>query len=147
MNRPVEMMTWAPGMPMKVRDRLIGEGGWIERKGVSCFNLYRPPLIKLGDASKAKPWVDLVHKVFPAEAVHLIKWFAQRRQYPQVKINHGLVLGSQEQGVGKDTILEGVKRAVGSWNFKEILPRSICSPTSIPFSLRHPPHQRSQRHG
>ena len=70
------MMTWAPGMPMIIADRLIAEGGWIERKGVSCFNLYRPPTIKLGDADKAGPWVELVHKVYPNDADHIIKWFA-----------------------------------------------------------------------
>ena len=39
-NKPVEQMTWAPGLPMLIRDRLVSEGGWIERKGVTCFNLY-----------------------------------------------------------------------------------------------------------
>ena len=42
-NQPVEQMTWAPGEPMMIRDRLIAHSGWIKRKGVSCFNLYRPP--------------------------------------------------------------------------------------------------------
>ncbi len=42
MHRPVEQMTWAPGRPMIIRDRLISEGGWIERRKVSVFNLYRP---------------------------------------------------------------------------------------------------------
>jgi hypothetical protein len=32
-NQPVEMMTWAPGLPMIIADRLIAEGGWIPRKG------------------------------------------------------------------------------------------------------------------
>ena len=32
-NRPVEQMTWAPGLPMQIRDRLISDGGWIERGG------------------------------------------------------------------------------------------------------------------
>jgi Primase C terminal 2 (PriCT-2)/Family of unknown function (DUF5906) len=127
-NRPVEMLTWAPGMPMIVRDRLISEGGWISRKAVSCFNLYRPPTIKLGDASKAKPWVDLVRKVFPGDADHIIPWFAHRCQRPYEKPNHGLVLGSLQQGIGKDTILEGVKRAVGPWNFKEVLPSDMFEP-------------------
>ena len=49
-NRPVEQMTWAPGLPMLINDRLISEGGWINRKGVNCFNLYRPPTIEHGDA-------------------------------------------------------------------------------------------------
>ena len=46
-------MTWAPGLPMIVTGRLIAEGGWIEREGSDCFNLYRPPTIELGDADKA----------------------------------------------------------------------------------------------
>ena len=28
-NRPVEQMTWAPGLPMVIHDRLISQGGWI----------------------------------------------------------------------------------------------------------------------
>ena len=63
-----------------------------------------------------------MHKVFPDDADHIIKWFAQRVQHPEDKINHGLVLGSEKQGIGKDTILEAVKRAVGSWNFQDISP-------------------------
>jgi hypothetical protein len=30
-NKPVEQMTWAPGLPEIIQDRLIAEGGWIER--------------------------------------------------------------------------------------------------------------------
>jgi hypothetical protein len=124
-NQPVEMMTWAPGLPMIIPDRLIAIGGWIERKGVSCFNLYRPATIRLGNGSDAAPWLELVHKVYPADAGHLIKWFASRVQHPEIKINHGLVMGSNGQGIGKDTILEGVKRAVGAWNCIEISPKNI----------------------
>jgi hypothetical protein len=123
-NQPVEMMTWVPGMPMIIADRLIAEGGWIERKGVSCFNLYRPPTIELGDASKAGPWIELVHKIYPDDAEHIIKWFAQRCRYPHVKINHGLLLGGVP-GIGKDTIIEPVKRAIGAWNFKEIAAKNV----------------------
>jgi len=47
-NRPVEQMTWAPGLPMLVENRLISEGGWIHRNGCKTFNLYRPPDIQLG---------------------------------------------------------------------------------------------------
>lgn len=49
-NKPVEQMIWAPGLPMLVRDRLITAGGWIERKGATCFNLYMAPTLKPGDA-------------------------------------------------------------------------------------------------
>jgi hypothetical protein len=65
-----------------------------------------------------------VHRVFPEEADHLISWCASRVQRPEVKINHAIVLGG-EQGVGKDTILEPVKQAVGPWNFNEVSPQQM----------------------
>jgi hypothetical protein len=119
-NRPVEQMTWAPGFPMVIRNRLIADGGWIERNGVACFNLYRPPTLELGDAAKAGPWLDHAKKVFGDDTEHIIKWLAQRVQQPQEKINHALVLGSGDHGIGKDTLLEPVKRAIGPWNFHEV---------------------------
>jgi uncharacterized protein DUF5906 len=123
-NQPVEMVTWVPGLPMIIANRLIAEGGWIERKGVSCFNLYCPPTIELGNANKAGPWLELVHKVYPDDAEHIIKWFAQRVRHPEIKINHGLFMGGMP-GIGKDTIIEPVKRAIGPWNCKEIAPKNI----------------------
>ena len=50
---------------------------------------------------------------------------AQRVQHPQIKINHALVLGSEKQGTGKDTMLEPVKRAIGPWNFGEVSPQQL----------------------
>jgi hypothetical protein len=123
-NKPVEQMTWAPGEPMLVRDRLISDGGWINRKGVSCFNLYRPPTIEPGDAGQAGPWLDHAHKVFCDDSTHIIRWLAHRVQRPAEKINHALALGGG-QGIGKDTLLEPVKRAVGPWNFAEVSPQHM----------------------
>src|SRR5262249_32140155 len=45
-NRPVEQMTWAPGKPILVRDKLIADGGWMNRPGCTVFNLYKPPTIQ-----------------------------------------------------------------------------------------------------
>jgi hypothetical protein len=123
-NQPVEQATWAPGLPMMIRDRLIAEGGWIEREGVTCFNLYRPPTIIPANASDVKPWLDHINKVYPDDAEHFIDWFAQRRQHPEIKINHALVFGGSP-GIGKDTILEPVKRGVGPWNFSEVSPQNV----------------------
>ena len=53
-NRPVEQMTWAPGLPMTIKDRLVADGGWIERKDVNCLNLYRPPRIEPGRRSQSR---------------------------------------------------------------------------------------------
>ena len=124
-NRPVEQMTWAPGFPMIVEDRLISHGGWIERKDVSCFNLYRAPTIMPGSYNEVRPWLDHIYKIYPNDADHIIKWFAWRVQRPDLKINHALVLGSNDQGIGKDTMIEPVKRAVGPWNFEEVSPQMM----------------------
>ena len=45
-------------------------------------------------------------------------------QNPAQKINHALVLGGA-QGIGKDTILEPIKDAVGPWNFHEVSPAQL----------------------
>ena len=81
-HKSVEQMTWSPGLPMLVRDRLISEGGWIERSGVSCFNLYRAPTIEPGNAVDAGPWLEHVRKVFGTDAEHITAWLAHRVQHP-----------------------------------------------------------------
>jgi hypothetical protein len=123
-HRAVEQMTWAPGEPELIENRLVSEGGWIERSGVATFNLYRPPTIITGEADKAGKWVDHLRRVYPDDAAHILKWLAHRVQRPHEKINHGLVLGGA-QGIGKDTILEPVKQAVGPWNFVEVSPQQL----------------------
>jgi hypothetical protein len=123
-NNSVEQMTWAPGLPMIVPDRLVTEGGWIERSGVKCFNLYRQPTRHPGDAAGAERWLDHIRRVYPDDDAHIVKWLAHRVQRPQDKINHALVLGG-EQGIGKDTILEPVRNAVGPWNFSEVSPQQV----------------------
>jgi hypothetical protein len=63
-NRAVEQMTWAPGKPMLIPDKLIADGGWIDRPGCTVFNLYKPPIIQpiTGDVT---PWFDLIQKNYP----------------------------------------------------------------------------------
>lgn len=126
-NQPVEQMTWIPGEPTVIHDRLVVDGGWIHQPGTACLNLYRPSTIKHGNAAEARRWVELVHKVYPDDANHIINYLAQRVQQPGIKPNHGLVLGG-EQGIGKDTLLEPVKQAVGHWNFREVSPQNLLGP-------------------
>jgi hypothetical protein len=123
-NRPVEQMTWSPGMPMLIRDQLISQGGWVHHDKATCFNLYREPLIEPGDASEAYLWVDHVERVYPDDCSCIIRWLACRVQRPADKINHALVLGGA-QGIGKDTLLEPVKHAIGPWNFHEVSPQNL----------------------
>lgn len=123
-SRAVEQMTWAPGEPEIIRGRLVVNGGWIERPGCACYNLYQPPAEINGDPDQASRWVEHVHTVYPDEAEHIIKWFAHRAQRPGEKVNHALVLGGM-QGIGKDTMLEPVKHAVGAWNFADVSPAHL----------------------
>jgi hypothetical protein len=123
-NRAVEQLSWAPGEPQVIEGRLVSHAGWIERPGVSVFNLYKGPTIFHGDAGAAKPWLRHIRRVFPGEHHHILLWLAHRVQKPQDKINHGLVLGGA-QGVGKDSLLEPVKHAVGPWNWAEISPVAL----------------------
>jgi hypothetical protein len=122
-HRPTHQVVWAPGRPLEIKDRLFDNGAWVERAGCHTLNLYKPPNIvpKPGDASR---WVNHVHRLFPEEAAHLIYWLAHRVQKPGEKINHAVVLGG-EQGIGKDTLLEPVKVAVGPWNFGDVTPTQM----------------------
>jgi hypothetical protein len=122
--RPVEQMTWAPGEPLVVPNKLMAEGGWFERQGTTTFNLYRPPVVRQGNSANADRWVDLVQRIYPDDADHIIAYCAHRIQRPAEKINHGILLGGST-GIGKDSILEPLKLGVGPWNFKEVSPQDI----------------------
>jgi Primase C terminal 2 (PriCT-2)/RepB DNA-primase from phage plasmid/Family of unknown function (DUF5906) len=126
-NRKVQGMTWAPGDDLLIPDRIAREqGGWIEKPGTMCLNLYYPPVVTQGSAAAAKLWVNLVHRIYPDDAAHIINFLAHRVQRPGEKINHALLLGG-EPGIGKDSLLEPVKHAIGPWNFTEVSPKTVVS--------------------
>lgn len=124
-NARVEQMTWYPGLPTLIKGKLFStDGAWIDRPGCTTYNLYRPPTIQPGDANKAEPWLNLVYEVFPKEASHIIRFLAHRRQRPEDKIDHMLVMGGPP-GIGKDTIVVSMKQALGPWNLKEVTPGAV----------------------
>lgn len=121
-EQPVEQMTWAPGEPALIEGRLINDGGWISRPGCTCFNRYRPPQVEPGDPGQVAPWWHHLCRVYGEEhGRHILAWLAHRVQRPGEKVNHALVLGGA-QGIGKDTLLDPVKYAIGAWNFVEVSP-------------------------
>ncbi|MER8570635.1 hypothetical protein NKH19_00730 [Mesorhizobium sp. M1338] len=123
-HQPVEQLTWFPGEPMIIRDKLVAEGGFIDRSGSTIFNLYRPPGLLPGRPELAGPWLEHVRAVYPDNAEHIIRWLAHRVQKPGEKINHALLLGGPP-GIGKDTLLHPVVHAVGAWNFAEVSPPQL----------------------
>lgn len=122
--QPVEQLTWMPGEPQLIRDRLVVQGGFIEWPGATIFNLYHAPHTQPGDPEAAGPWLDHIRKVYPEDAEHIIRWLAHRVQKPGEKINHALLLGGAP-GIGKDTLLHPVITAIGSWNFVEVTPVQV----------------------
>lgn len=127
MHRPVHQVVWAPGHQHVIPDRHLLEGGWVSKKGETTYNTYRPPVLPpRGRERSPDRWVDHVRRLYPEEYLHIIAWCAQRVQDPGAKVNHCLVLlGSQ--GIGKDTLLEPLKIAVGPWNFADISPTDVLS--------------------
>jgi DNA polymerase len=125
-NRSVEAQTWAPGEPELIRNKLAVEGGWVNKTGTTTLNTYRPPVIEAGDATQARRWVEHWHAIYPDDADHAIAWLASRVQHPEVKINHAIVLGGAPK-IGKDTLLEPVKRAVGEWNYRDVALSNLIS--------------------
>ncbi|HSY09100.1 MAG TPA: primase-helicase family protein [Steroidobacteraceae bacterium] len=123
-HRHVEQMTWCPGYPQIIQGRLMARGGWIDCPTASTYNLYVPPAALAGVADYATPWIDHARHVFPEDADHIFLWLAHRVQRPSEKVNHALVLGGS-QGVGKDTLLEPIKRAIGPWNCSEVSPAQL----------------------
>ena len=65
-----------------------------------------------------------MRKIYPDDAEHLLDCFAHRVKKPHEKINHAIVLGGPE-GIGKDSILEPIKKAVGPWNFRDVDPGTV----------------------
>ena len=122
----VEQMTWDPGEPQLIRGKLVSQGGWISHDGCRVFNRYRAPSILSGDPSNAGPWRDHLRRIYPESAEHIECWLAHRVQHPGEKINHAIVMQGS-QGVGKDTLLEPVKYAVGPWNWQEISPSQLLA--------------------
>ncbi|EQD40625.1 hypothetical protein B2A_10970, partial [mine drainage metagenome] len=85
-HRACEQMTWMPGAPMVIENKLISGGGWIERPGCRTFNLYIPPPALEGDASKAGPWLEHIRRIYPDDIEHIVRWLAQRVQRPGEKV-------------------------------------------------------------
>jgi len=126
-HKPVHQLTWSPAEPKIITDRVVDGGGWVPAPGNVVLNQYRPPNQREGDPSKAGLWRDLLACLYPQEAGHLELWFAHRVQRPGEKINHAIVLGGT-QGIGKDSLLEPIREAVGDWNMSEVSPEVLMEP-------------------
>ena len=98
-------------------------GGWIERPG--CTRLQPVSAADPGAESRRRRAVARSRRQgLPRRGRPHRAWLAHRVQRPHEKINHALVLGGKH-GIGKDTILEPVKQAIGPWNFADVSPQQV----------------------
>jgi hypothetical protein len=84
-------------------------------------NTYVPPRIK-AEPGDCGPWVDYLNATFPNEQDRneVIRWCATLVCRPEIKINYGLLLISENQGVGKSTLGSDIlKPLLGDWNCSE----------------------------
>lgn len=122
-KRGVEQVTWAPGEPQIITDRIVSKGGFVSGPGNRIFNLYLAPP-QTGGNGDVQPWLDHIMRIYPDDRQHIVHWCAHCAQHPDIKINHALVLGGN-MGVGKDTMIEPLRRAVGHWNFHDVSPQRM----------------------
>ncbi len=118
-HRPVHGITWDPAEPQLIVGKAIDEEGmWVHDPSLRVFNQYRPSVVAPGDHRKAKPWLDLLKRLYPDDWPHLLMWFAHRIQRPGEKVNHAIVLGGETR-IGKDTLLQPVIAGVGAANVRD----------------------------
>ena len=125
----VEGSTWWPGEPAFIHDAIVTDRGVIKTKGAASYNTYVPPdRENLRNDRNPDKWLDHVRFLFPdpVEHEHFFNFAAHMVQKPEEKVNHGIVIAGA-QGIGKDTAMLPLRRAVGEWNTAEIAPDDITS--------------------
>ncbi|MCX5543032.1 DUF5906 domain-containing protein [Paraburkholderia sp. CNPSo 3076] len=120
-HRAVMQIIWMPGEQQVIEGRVMQAAGWQAHASAQSFNLYMPPALVTGDATKVGPWLGHLARLYPNDWTHLADWFAYTVQRPADKINHALVLGGGP-GIGKDTLIEPLCVAVGAHNVADITP-------------------------
>lgn len=103
-------------------------GKAVGARNEAFVNTYMPPEIKPLEG-EVTPWLDYLAHVFPYERdrKEVIRWCATLVCRPSVKMNYGLLLISETQGVGKSTLGSDVLRPlVGEWNYSEPSAITVC---------------------
>jgi hypothetical protein len=112
---------WSPGMPTLIEDKAIVDGALFDFPGNNLLNLYKAPHLKLqGNSEGAGFWLELGEFLYGEDFYHLLQCFAFKIQHPEEKINHAIVTGSFDQGIGKDSLLAPLEVGVGVQNFENV---------------------------
>ena len=111
----VDKADYAPKMPAV-----------FEQDGVIYGNTWDRDSEVFGKEGDCQPWLDHFDKVgWGQYRKHILQWMAFTIRYPERKINHAIVLGSEE-GIGKDWLLYPLVSAMGC-NGKTIAGEELLS--------------------
>lgn len=83
------------------------------------MNLWRPTTVRPIKGDPA-PWLSFLEYFFPYETdrKHAMKWLATLIAKPEVRMEYGMILASEEQGLGKSTLCDRILRPlVGEHNY------------------------------
>jgi hypothetical protein len=109
-------------------------GLFYDKQQRAYLNLYQPSIVR--DYSKAEarnvdysPWDDFLTRLFPVERERdvVAKWAATLMGKPGLKMNFGLLLISETQGVGKTTLCNAIGEVLGGSNVSFTSESSIMS--------------------
>jgi hypothetical protein len=96
------------------------------------LNLYQPSIVRDYTKAEAKNvdytlWIDLLDRLFPDayEKSVISKWAATLMAKPGLKMNYGLLLVSEMQGVGKTTFSDFIAEVLGQTNVSRASESSI----------------------
>ena len=119
----VRSLTYRPG----------GQLFYKETEGL-CFNIWQPgpplPAAPEGGDTDAdiEPWLQHLAYLIPVEQERgvLLDWLAWVVQHPSEKPNWGVLIGGAH-GIGKSTMLDPIRAALGPRNVREIGPADLAS--------------------
>lgn len=125
-TQPIHQATWFPGAPEIIENCVYRDGVLSQQPGNRVLNTYRAPPPPQPVGNDVSAWVNHLNFVYPAHAETVLDWMAHVAQKPDNKVNWALVWGGS-QGIGKDSMLAPLARAVGEWNWRETTPETILT--------------------
>jgi hypothetical protein len=121
-RKSVERLTYRPGGP-----RFMIEAG------ATALNTWSPGDLNVPseavDDFDVLPWLAHAEWLLPdpRERGLVLDWMAYVLQHPGEKVNWALLIGSDMQGTGKDTLFEPVREALGRANVRVISAETLDS--------------------
>ncbi len=92
--------------------------GVVTVEGHRCINTWTPTRVTRHKGGDVTPWLEFMEHLFPVEAdrLHMLRWCATLIACVAVKMKYGILLISEEQGVGKGTLMEKILAPLVGWH-------------------------------